>query len=69
MKDPRGFGRHRTLSDDRLNGDGDWFTSVGMELFANAEFFDSGLSPGVGVAFQLDGERDVGAYFTLCFSF
>ncbi|MEO6595268.1 MAG: hypothetical protein ABIP94_10995 [Planctomycetota bacterium] len=63
------FGDTAQVSNDRLGGDGDWFTSVGAEVFANAEFFDGGLSPGVGVAFQLDGKRDVRAYFTLGFSF
>ncbi|HEX5052794.1 MAG TPA: hypothetical protein VFZ65_13540 [Planctomycetota bacterium] len=63
------FGDTANVSNDRLNGDGQWFTSVGGELFANAEFFDGILSPGVGVAFQLDGQRDVKAYFTLGFSF
>ncbi|HEX6812124.1 MAG TPA: hypothetical protein VF384_10915 [Planctomycetota bacterium] len=63
------FGDTANVSNDKLNGDGEWFTSVGMELLANFEFFDSGLSPGVGVAFQLDGERDVRAYFSLGFSF
>ncbi|MBL9075924.1 MAG: hypothetical protein JNL08_00390 [Planctomycetes bacterium] len=63
------FGDTAQTSDDRLGGDGDWFTSVGMELHANAEFFDGVLSPGLGVAVQLDGEREVRAWFALGFAF
>ncbi len=63
------FGDTAKVSNDRVGGNGDWFTSVGAEFFANAEFFDNGLSPGLGVAFQLDGKRDVRVYFTLGFSF
>ena len=63
------FGDTAKASDDHLGGDGEWFTSVGTEILANTEFFDAGFTPGVGVAFQLDGERDVRAYFTLGFSF
>ena len=47
----------------------DWFKSVGAEVFANAEFFDGIVSPGLGIAWQLDGEREVRAYFSLGFSF
>ena len=63
------FGDTAQVSNDHLGGDGDWFTSVGAEVLANAEFFDSMLSPGVGVAVQLDGKRDVRAYFSLGFVF
>jgi len=63
------FGDTAQVSNDRLGGDGDWFTSVGAELLANAEFFDGQLSPGVGVAVQLDGKRDVRAYFSFGFTF
>lgn len=65
------FGDTANVADDRLGG-GDrsaWFTSVGGELHANAEFMDGMLSPGLGVACQLDGERDVTVYFALGFSF
>lgn len=63
------FGDTAQVSLDHLGGDGEWFTSVGAELLANAEFFDAVLSPGIGVAVQLDGERDVRAYFTIGFGF
>jgi len=63
------FGDSAKVTDDELFGDGAWFTSVGAELHANAEFFDAILSPGLGVAVQLDGERDVRAYFSLGFAF
>ena len=56
-------------STDHLGGDGDWFTSVGVEVHANAEFFDAILSPGLGIAAQLDGERDVRVWFSLGFGF
>lgn len=59
------------VADDHLGG-GDrrqWFASVGAELHASAEFWDSLLNPGVGVAYQLDGERDVTAWFSLGFQF
>ncbi len=63
------FGDTAQISDDHLGGDGDWFTSVGGELHANFEFADGILNPGIGVAAQLDGERDVRAWFTLGFSY
>lgn len=63
------FGDTAQVSNDHVSGDGDWFTSVGGELLVNAEFFDGILSPGIGVAVQLDGERDVRAYFSLGFVF
>lgn len=63
------FGDTAQVGDDRWFGDADWFTSVGMELHANAEFFDSILSPGLGIAKQLDGDQDVRVWFTLGFAF
>jgi hypothetical protein len=65
------FGDTAQIDDRRLaGGDADgWFWSVGAEVFANVEFFDGVVSPGLGVACQLDGEQDVRAYFTLGFQF
>ena len=63
------FGDTGQVSRDRLGGDGDWFTSVGGELHFDGEFFDGGLSPGVGVAYQLDGEQQVRVWFALGFAF
>jgi hypothetical protein len=65
------FGDAAQISDQRPGGGSydDWFKSVGAELFANAEFFDGIVSPGFGVAWQLDGEREVRAYFSLGFAF
>lgn len=65
------FGDSANVADTRLGGgtSSNWFSSVGAELLANAEFMDAIFSPGIGVAFQLDGERDVKAYFSLGFSF
>lgn len=59
------------VDDARLGGgtSTNWFSSAGVELFANSEFMDAIVSPGVGVAYQFDGERDVRAYFSLGFSF
>jgi hypothetical protein len=37
---------------------------VGAELFAQTEFAN-GVSPGIGVAVQLDGNRDTRFYFSL----
>jgi len=58
------FGDSATVGDDHLGAGRTW-SSVGLELYANAEFFDSVVSPGIGVAKQLDGERDWQAYFTI----
>ncbi|MBL8750550.1 MAG: hypothetical protein JNK78_15430 [Planctomycetes bacterium] len=63
------FGDTAQVGDDRWFGDADWFTSVGMEVHANAEFFDGILSPGIGIARQLDGEEDVRVWFSLGFGF
>ena len=63
------FGDTAKVSDNRLGGRGDWFTSVGTEFHANFEFFDGILSPGLGIAYQLDGERDLQAYFAIGFAF
>jgi hypothetical protein len=65
------FGDTANVADDRIGGgtSDNWFTSVGSELFANVEFMDAIISPGVGVAVQLDGEREVRAWFTLGFGF
>lgn len=63
------FGDTAQVGDDRVGGDGDWFTSVGAELHADAEFADALVAPGIGIAFQLDGERDVRVWFSLGFAF
>ena len=65
------FGDTANVADDRLGGGtaSNWFTSVGGELHMNVEFMDAMLSPGFGVACQLDGERDVTAYFSVGFGF
>lgn len=63
------FGDTAQVGDDRTFGDADWFTSVGAVVHANAEFFDAILSPGLGIAKQLDGERDVRVWLSLGFGF
>jgi hypothetical protein len=65
------FGDAANVGDDGIGEDrgGAWFASVGGEVYANAEFWDAMLSPGLGVAFQLDGEKDVKAYLTVGFGF
>lgn len=62
------FGDSATVGDDRLGGGRTW-SSVGAELHANAEHFDFGISPGLGVAYQLDGDRDVRFWFAMGFTF
>lgn len=57
------------VSSDHLAGDGDWFTSVGTEIHLDFEFFDGVLTPGIGIAYQLDGERDLEAYFSVSTGF
>jgi hypothetical protein len=58
------FGDTAQVGDDQIGDGGDWFTSVGAELFAQTEFAN-GVSPGVGIAVQLDGNRDTRFYFSL----
>ncbi len=58
------FGDTAQVGDEQIGDGGDWYTSVGAELFAQTEFAD-GVSPGIGIAFQLDGNRDVRFYFSL----
>ena len=61
------FGDTAKVSDDELDGAGDWYSSTGIEIHGNLEFFDGILSPGIGIAYQLDGERHVEVYFTFAF--
>jgi hypothetical protein len=62
------FGDTGKVSNDRIGGDGDWFTSVGLELRANTEI-TSGFDPGLGIAYQLNAEHTVRFYFSLGISF
>lgn len=57
------------VADDHPGGSGDWFTSVGGELLFGWEFDRVIVSPGVGLAQQLDADRDTVAYLVLGFRF
>ena len=57
------------VSDDNPGGDGEWFSSVGIEIHVGIEFADQILQPGIGIAYQLDGDKDVQAYFSFSLTF
>jgi WD40-like Beta Propeller Repeat len=54
-------------SPDRLNGEGDWFRSVGANVHMNWMVWELMLSPGIGIAQQLDGKEDSRGLFGLDF--
>lgn len=56
------FGDTANVDNDDIAGNSQWFSSVGGELFLGWEFDRVVLRPGVGVARQLDGDRDTTAY-------
>ncbi|MEM7167675.1 MAG: hypothetical protein AAF581_19640 [Planctomycetota bacterium] len=56
------FGDTANVDDEDVGGDGDWFSSVGGELFLGWEFDRVVIRPGVGVAVQLDSDRDTTGY-------
>jgi hypothetical protein len=62
-----GFYEGGKISDDHVGGDGKWFHSTGAELHADLVFWEAILNPGLGVAKQLDGEKNVVTYFQLDF--
>ncbi|MBA2479804.1 MAG: hypothetical protein H0V44_04005 [Planctomycetes bacterium] len=53
------------VSPDRIGGSGRWYRSVGGELHLQWEVWYVLLDPGLGVAQQLDADKDLTAYFTL----
>jgi WD40-like Beta Propeller Repeat len=54
-------------STDRLNGNGEWYRSVGANVYMNWMVWELMLNPGIGVAYQLDGKEDVKGLFSLDF--
>jgi hypothetical protein len=54
-------------SSDRLNGDGEWFRSVGANLHMNWMVWELMVNPGIGIAYQLDGEEEARGLFGLDF--
>jgi len=54
-------------STDRIDGNGDWYRSVGAELHLDMMFWEAQLDPGIGVARQLDGDRKWALLFQLAF--
>lgn len=57
------------VSTDRYFGDGEWFSSVGAELHSGWEVASILIHPGLGLAYQLDGDREASVYFTLGFRY
>ncbi len=64
-----GFFDSGKVSNNNPGGDGEWFSSVGIEAHVGIEFADQVLQPGVGVAYQIDGDEDVQAYFSFSLIF
>jgi hypothetical protein len=56
------------VSNEELDGDdGDWFRSVGANVHMNWMVWELMVNPGVGIAWQLDGDEDVRGLFGLDF--
>ncbi len=55
------------VSSDELDGNGDWFRSVGANLHMNWMIWELRVNPGIGIAYQLDGEEEVRGLFGLDF--
>jgi hypothetical protein len=60
-----GFFDAAKASVDRIGGVGQWYRSYGGQLNGQWEVFDALIAPGIGVAQQLDGEKNLEAYFML----
>ncbi len=58
------FGDTANVDDDAIAGNRDWYSSVGGELYFGWEVDRVVIRPGVGVAQQLDGDRDTTFYFS-----
>ncbi len=56
-------------SGNHIFGDGEWYSSVGGELHLGWEFRSLVLSPGLGLAKQLDGDGDWEVWLTMGFRF
>lgn len=64
-----GFFDAGKVSMDRIGGDGHWYRSVGGELHAQWEFWTAYISPGLGIAQQLDANKDLTGYLALDFTY
>ncbi len=56
------------VSNESLGDQAPWYRAAGAELHADSEIWALRLSPGLGVARQLDAEEDTVAYLTLGFA-
>ena len=57
------------VSTDHVLGNNKWYSSVGSELHLDMEFRSVILCPGLGIAKQLEGDRDWNLSFALGFRF
>ncbi len=55
------------VSSDKLDGTGEWYRSVGANLHMNWMVWELMVNPGIGIAYQLDGDKDVRGLFGLDF--
>lgn len=55
------------VSSDKLNGTGEWFRSIGANVHMNWMVWELVVNPGIGIAYQLDGDKDVRGLFSLGF--
>lgn len=56
------------VSSDKLNGTGEWFRSIGANVHMNWMVWELAVNPGIGIAYQLDGDKDVRGLFGLDFN-
>jgi hypothetical protein len=56
------------VSHDKLNGNGEWYRSVGANVHMNWMVWELRLNPGIGIAYQLDGDEEVRGLFGLDFT-
>ena len=56
------------VSSDKLDGTGDWFRSIGANIHMNWMVWELMVNPGIGIAYQLDGDQDVRGLFGLGFN-
>jgi hypothetical protein len=60
-----GFFDAAKASVDEIGGIGQWYRSYGGQLNGQWEVIDALIAPGIGVAQQLDGKKNLSAYFML----
>jgi WD40-like Beta Propeller Repeat len=56
------------VSNDKLDGTGEWFRSIGANVHMNWMVWELAVNPGIGIAYQLDGKEDVRGLFGLDFN-